>query len=256
MTIMNFKHCNQRLNFFRHKKKLDLWLSRPGSETASAKSSCFSSSSSSSSSSSPSSASLIKSEKDAWLAKTQTCVKTATNLQEWRQSSKTSSNIQSSSDLVNWRLSSNATNLQEWRQPSVHSSSSRVPSNAASSLQEWRQPSGKLQEWRQPSGKLQSSSLDKWRVSSTPTSNLQDSRKTPCLDSWRLCETTSMDPVEAVRLGLEKTSLCWMEGSNSGSSTSSTSSFILENSLNFWLAGEHSKVQQIKLFTHINLFLH
>lgn len=50
-----------------------------------------------------------------------------------------------------------------------------------------------------------------------------------------------MDPVEAVRLGLEKTSLCWMEGSNSGSSTSSTSSFILENSLNFWLAGEHSK---------------
>lgn len=229
MTIINSKCFIQRLNFFRHKKKLDLWLSGPGSETASVKSSCSSFSSSSSSSSS--SASLIKSEKDVWLAKTQTCVKAATNLQEWRQSSKTS-NLQSSSDLENWRSSSNATNLQEWRQPSLHSSSSRVPSNAASSLQ----------EWRQTSGKLQSLSLDNWRVSSTPTSNLQDSRKTPGLDSWRFCETTPIDPVEAVRLGLKKTSLCWMEGSPSGSSTSSRSSFISENSLNCWLSGEHSKV--------------
>ena len=159
MTIINSKCFIQRLNFFRHKKKLDLWLSRPGSETASVKSSCSSFSSSSSSSSS--SASLIKSEKDVWLAKTQTCVKAATNLQEWRQSSKTS-NLQSSSDLENWRSSSNATNLQEWRQPSLHSSSSRVPSNAASSLQ----------EWRQTSGKLQSLSLDNWRVSSTPISKI------------------------------------------------------------------------------------
>ena len=230
-----------KIELFRHKKKLDLWLSRPGSETASVKYSCSSTSSSSSSSSS--SACLIKSEKDVWLAKTQTCVKTATNFQEWRQPSKTS-NIQPSLDLENWRLSPNATNLQEWRQPSLHSSSSRVPSNDASSLQ----------EWRQTSGKLQSSSLDNWRVSS----NLQDSRKTPCLDSWRLCETTPIDPVEAVRLGLEKTSLRWMEGSPSGSSTSSGSSFISENSLNCWLAGEHSKVQQINLFTlkSHKLFLH